>query len=185
MTFLHFTMSGQKIKPAPTALLSEKLEYLWWLTRLKDIQFKSELMSINFPLCFSEKKAFYSNCLRFKHQIEFTRPLLSQGFTYCHYTPHEAVQIIGKCKDHLRWLLIVEETQGGILKDLLIESNYTTPAEVLPLCLFPYNPSTWNYDQGMAHLFWLFAVPYHFSIQPEESLMLKQWKRLSRIWTGN
>ena len=37
----------------------------------------------------------------------------------------------------------------------------------------------------MACPFWLLMVPYHFSIQPEVSLMLRQWKRLSRIWAGN
>ena len=67
--------------------------------------------------------------------------------------PDEVVQIIGKSKDHLSHSLTVEETQNDILKDLLIESNNTASAEVLPLYSFPYNPSTGIYDQDMAHPF--------------------------------
>ena len=78
-------------------------------------------------------------------------------------------QIIGKCQDHLRQSHTVEEIWGSILKDLLIESDYTVPARLLALYSFPYNSLTLIYDQGMAHPFHLFTVPYHFSIQPEES----------------
>ena len=71
-------MSGQKIILALTATLSENLEYLLWLTRLEDIQFESELMSIiSFPLKYSVKKVFNSSSLRFKHQLEFTSLLLT------------------------------------------------------------------------------------------------------------
>ena len=131
------------------------------------------------------KKVFDSNSIRFKHLLEFTSLFPSQGFTYCHYTPDEAVQIIGKCENCLGQSLTVDQIWGSILKDFLIESDYTAPDKVLPLCSFPYNPLTLIYDQGMACPFQLFMVPYHFSIQPGESPTLKQWKRLSRIWVGN
>ena len=78
----HFTssfmMSGHKNVPAPTAALSEKLEYLQWLTRLKDIQFESELVLIvSFPLCLSENTCSNPTPLSFKYQIEFTSFFLS------------------------------------------------------------------------------------------------------------
>ena len=68
--------------------------------------------------------------------------MLSWGFTYCHYTPDEAAKNIGKCEDCLRQSLTVEEIWGGILKDLLIEPDYTTPAEVVPCYSCPSNPLT-------------------------------------------
>ena len=145
------------------------------------------MLIIRFPLCISENTCLNTKPLRFKYQIEFTSLFLSQGLTYCHYMPEKAAQITGKCKDCLRQLLTVEEIKDSMLKELLIESDYTSPTEVieLPLCSFPYNPSIRIYDQVMAHQFLLITVPYYFIILPEGSPTPQQLTRQSKTWVGN
>ena len=117
--------------------------------------------------------------------MKFTSFLLSQGFTYCHYTLDE----VGQCLENLK----------STLDDLLQWRRYGAACSkiywLIPttLLLLRYYHSinslsiflTWIYEQGMACPFQLFMVPYHFSIQPEKSPTLQQWKRLSRIWVGN
>ena len=59
-----------------------------------------------------------------------------QGFTRIFFTPDKAAQIITKCEERLIKVGIrsapfsVDEICGGVLKELLIPSDYSAPMDV-------------------------------------------------------
>ena len=187
---LNLCCQAKNIIPTPTAALSEKLEYPQWLTRLKDIQFKSELMSIiNLPIYLSQNNVFKSNSVRFKYIIP-NRVCIILAFTGLHLLPLHTQ--CGSADNWKMWRPPWTITYGGgdLGKHTQISPNrawlhYSCWGNSTTSLSFPYNPSTWIYDQGLAHLFQIITVPYHFSIQSEGSPIPKQLKRISKTWAGN
>ena len=56
--------------------------------------------------------------------MKFLNPRSFQGFSSFHYTPLEVLLVIEQCQKRLQRVFTPEEIESGILKGLLIESDY-------------------------------------------------------------
>ena len=56
--------------------------------------------------------------------MTFLNPRSCQGFSSFHYTPLEVLLVIEQCQKRLQRVFTPEEIESGILKGLLIESDY-------------------------------------------------------------
>ena len=115
--------------------VQETAKYYQWLIRIERQEFEEELLEIvsfEFPSTAIQSKSpsqTANKCIKFQRSIP-------QGFKRILFSPDEVTQVIAACEERLLKTKVigapfsVAEIQGGILKQHLIDEDYTAPLMV-------------------------------------------------------